>query len=1604
MKKIKRLSFLLYLVLSSGVILAHDNPSSHLNEQIPMIRSGEMLVSPILTLTDVPCYDEIWTDDMGGDIFTISNTGTDLLTFQLTAAGFVANITPDNGSIPVGESTLIHLTYSSAGYTIGTFQQDIELVTNDPGNPITQVGNTMVVYTPAIVYGVVTDCITGLPVSGVVVGPTYTGFNIETDGVGYYELRVDQGTYDITFSKLGYDPLYVANVVATQGSPLELNVGLCRMPYSVQWILAEPNAADSECIVSWSAPMGPYEIAYDDGTADEYTIWTSAGGAVAVLFTPTGYPSTVIGGRLNVGDGSFPTGSNFLGSTMAVGILDDDGANGLPGTVLDSLTVTVDHYGWIEFYGAFNVPIESGDFYLVMWQLGSESNSAPIAIDNETPISYRSYAQMPGGDWNISPYQDFMMRVYVVGEVDTVTKKGQETVVNLSRIPESKKKLFLASGEPVKVSGIRQSGKILPIDHAPVDGDRTITNYIIARVSDFDPLGGPEWGMLTMLDTLTTQTFTDLDWINLAPGFYAYAVKVEYDYGQSEWAYSNVVPHLLEASVTINVTPCDGTSPEGIEVNMLGLDYPNQFEFGLTDINGTVVFDNVVFGSYELYVFNVGYNIEMLNFEITHDTVINIVISQKAYPPRHLYVDSIMLVATWDEPVITALAQETFEGTTFPPDGWQATTQHPGGGGGWNRSDDGGSVYFPIPPGDGFYAVTNESILASGSDITVDYLITPSVDLRESADFALYFDHYFTMSFGETAYVEYSFDGGTTWDSLQPISPVSGWTTESIDLSNFSGPNGYEAIWFAFHYDSNDNWACGWAVDNVSITNGPAQILGYYVSLDNAFVAQTGIEDTTYHFSDLMYGVTYKAGISAIYSCALSQPVEYTFISRHLYPPRNLGDDYIPGTFVVPMKWNPPDRFNSPFKSFNSEDYIPEETMLTSQESHPSNAHFAGGRDLWDITHGFDMDEPSGLSGLVGAETNGYYIYSSRWDSDTIVKFYETGLFLEAFTIPGVSNLCDLAYDGTYIYGSDASNIVYEMDFINKSLVSTISAPVNVRAIAYDAINDGFWANDWSSDLTLFDRNGTVLQTISNVPGIYGLAWDGGTDGGPYLWLFEGTVSGGGCWVSQWDIATSGPTGVQHSVSDDFGSDGIAGGLYLDDELNIGTWTLGGTMQGAGDVAFGYDLGPNSSAGIPPGLFSFRLYQDGVQIAEVPYEGQGVDDWINYVINPIDPGDYNYYVTAVYTLGQFGYPGELGESLWSGTDSVHVIWGTLIPFYEGWDQGSFGANFWTTSRSNWVINTSIGSPEPAAEFFWNPLQENDYSSKLTSYPMDADQLSLGALFLDFEIRLVDRNSTGLEKLKVEVQSDTSWITVSTFTNSGSFDWTANHIDISDYALSNAFRMRFNAVGNNSHDIVSWFVDNISLTRSCESISNLTGDVNDDEEVILTWISPADTLISGFNIYRSDNESGTYQLYAQMPAETGVQGYSFIDTATVSVRSYCYQVTCIWENATDYCESAPGFNVPGTEDYVCVTSVGLDEPVTIGFNLFPNPAKGKVTVTSEIAMNHIVLMNYLGQVVYTSTLSGEYAVELNTSSYEAGVYVVQINTDNGLVTKRVVISQ
>ncbi|MCF7793961.1 MAG: lamin tail domain-containing protein [Candidatus Cloacimonetes bacterium] len=230
---------------------------------------------------------------------------------------------------------------------------------------------------------------------------------------------------------------------------------------------------------------------------------------------------------------------------------------------------------------------------------------------------------------------------------------------------------------------------------------------------------------------------------------------------------------------------------------------------------------------------------------------------------------------------------------------------------------------------------------------------------------------------------------------------------------------------------------------------------------------------------------------------------------------------------------------------------------------------------IWDVQFAYDVDTPSGLTGIAGAETDGQFLYATKWNgAGEIVKFDLQGNYIETFTIPGVVNLRDLAYDGQYFYGSDASSYIWEMDFNTQTLISTITTPNSVRAIAYDPVNDGFWYNNFSSDLELVDRTGTVLNTIVAPPSMYGCAYDDLTAGGPYLWIFTGTSTGGGCQIEQYDLNTLTLTGVTHSVDGDLGAGAyIAGGLFLQPDLIGGTYTLGGLAQGTPDLIFGYELG-----------------------------------------------------------------------------------------------------------------------------------------------------------------------------------------------------------------------------------------------------------------------------------------------------------------------------------------------------------------------------------------------------------------------------------------------
>ncbi|HPJ63611.1 choice-of-anchor J domain-containing protein, partial [Lentimicrobium sp.] len=729
----------------------------------------------------------------------------------------------------------------------------------------------------------------------------FTTFQAMTDENGEYMMYVDAGRYNVSFEKLGFQTYVEYDTIALQGVVTPLDAQLWEEAYPPSFVYAEVNETDTECVVTWGDGVGPYEIVYDDGSAENYAAWALPGNMNAVKFTPANYPVTVLGGKIYVGDGSFPNNNTgFLGSSFGAMVKDDDGPNGMPGTTLDSISVTVNNYGWVIFTG-LDVEITEGNFYLVMVQGSLSPNCAPVGVDENLPTLYRSYSRniSAGGNWVVAAFQDMMMRAIVSGTPAPTDALVAENAGEL--IVPVKQRGMISMRAPLAVPG--HEGKATYIAAPEFDNNsRSVTNYRLVRYSNFDPNGDPTLGDVTGLgNAINANTYTDggSTWANLPAGWYAYGVAANYPNNYvSDTVVSNIVGHKILAEITVNVSLTTGGSPAGAVVSLAGQAYPYEVYTATVPEDGQVIFPAVWYGPYVVEAMKVGFDDYMINVNITGDRVINIILLEKKYKPRNLYVDPLTLVATWDEPLAIAAASD-FEEGVFPPAGWQALTQSTTG---WYATTNGSSSAFAIPPHT-TYAVSNDD--AENGNGCCDYLITPEMNWTDLPTYRLNFASYYDGSYGQSAYVEISTDAGTTWTVISSMVAAPGaWQDIEIDLAQFSGASGLNSVWLAFHADDNGAWASGWAVDDVQIASGGVPLQGYGVFLDGTLVDNT--PEQTYTYTNLNFGQEYLAGVAALYSSGYSELDTYLFRSAYLYPPDSLEGMSPPMTDYAHLTWLPP--------------------------------------------------------------------------------------------------------------------------------------------------------------------------------------------------------------------------------------------------------------------------------------------------------------------------------------------------------------------------------------------------------------------------------------------------------------------------------------------------------------------------------------------------------------------------------------------------------------------------------------------------------------------------------------------------------------------------
>jgi hypothetical protein len=328
---------------------------------------------------------------------------------------------------------------------------------------------------------------------------------------------------------------------------------------------------------------------------------------------------------------------------------------------------------------------------------------------------------------------------------------------------------------------------------------------------------------------------------------------------------------------------------------------------------------------------------------------------------------------------------------------------------------------------------------------------------------------------------------------------------------------------------------------------------------------------------------------------------------------------------------------------------------------------------------------------------------------------------------------------------------------------------------------------------------------------------------------------------------------IYNSAYDDYAWDSLPAGSYaygVRTHFTDGSWSDYDISNVVTHIAFlyspscfyGSDTGnrpliicpPMDSIGtIPDNFIGFNFYLNGELQASLPPSATSYDP------DPLFPINAIAALTAVYDLTPFGYPGETGESCGLIIDYVK-IWGSSPPLLEQWNTGTFETNNWMTDRPNWLINEEQGNPLPSAEFSRNPIL-TDYESGLTSYPLRADSMSAGKIYLDFDIRLNSTASSGSEFLMVQVRNWESmeWVNANSFSNiEGSFGWVSQHLDITPLAMNQIFNIRFLARGENSAAISGWFIDNIHVYRSCNPPQNFhAGWTITNQAIELHWESP-----------------------------------------------------------------------------------------------------------------------------------------------------------------------
>lgn len=401
---------------------------------------------------------------------------------------------------------------------------------------------------------------------------------------------------------------------------------------------------------------------------------------------------------------------------------------------------------------------------------------------------------------------------------------------------------------------------------------------------------------------------------------------------------------------------------------------------------------------------------------------------------------------------------------------------------------------------------------------------------------------------------------------------------------------------------------------------------------------------------------------------------------------------------------------------------------------------------------------------------------------------------------------------------------------------------------------------------------------------------------------------------------------------------------------------------------------------------SYKIYRNNVMLA------QNITS-TSYIDNNVSAGSYTYTVRTVYNGIESPNSNSASAIIYAPLQVTASATPTVIPLGSSSDlranatggNGSYTYSWSPASSLNSsTVQTPVATPESNTTYTVTVTSNGNSVQASVEVEVVVPPTEVTATLENDAVVISWASVAGVDHYALYRDGDLLLNNISTTS------YTDNDVSVGTYCYT------VKAVYSNVESPDS---EEACVTiEDCPAPENLEGEYYWSTEqfgALLYWDKAlSENELTEFRIYRS-KDGNDYEMIQRLVNVPGLNSYQYFDSS-VAIGTYYYKVSAYYN--ANQCES--DFAISESDpnnDYVMINVTYIDENTGM-MTIYPNPASSTLNV-KVTGMKHYVIYNMVGNVVCAQDVDEDETV-IDVSNFESGVYVLQLMTENGIMTRKV----